>query len=355
MRSQLGWGWEGVFEVNDNGSVSVGPITIPMPIAIALSPAVILQNQIAQATVAAAEAVTKAVQNINWDNVYNNLGVVARTVSNGFVQIDPTRVQLDFLAENQYTKHAFAELDKFTGGYVSTTRNVSTLVYRAARGDAITKRELVQDAVWILQTAAMISGGGAAVGGVVGSWTGNEVCKNQTDYQTACKAAFVIVGAASGAAISDALAQQALSAEAEEITHKTFLDYLSQSAQTTFRGRVVDLATLEAVRLCDRQSWVGDRECALLGKIAADYIKFGRNQDWAAFLGIEAAKLGIDLLMEQAFPIGSREREYLSRARKQPKQEIVVVPNDNSYQNNQTNPLAVLLLAGGFAFMVANA
>ena len=214
------------------------------------------------------------------------------------VALNPTRMVNDFLESNTGTAHAFNELDKFSGGMLRTSANVSDLTYRVARGDAISKKELVEDALFGLKAAAIVTGGLAAVGGMVGSMVGNEVCKHQTDAQDACRAAFTIIGAAAGG-------YSASSGEA------TFTDYLTDAGISVFKGRVVQAGTKLAVEACKINQWAGKTECAILGQIAADYIKAPPGTDWLEFLAKEAGRLGTTLLLAEAFPPNSLERQRL--------------------------------------------
>lgn len=219
------------------------------------------------------------------------------------VRLNPVRLTADLFRTSPLTAHAFNELDKFSGGMITSGVNVSDLTYRTLRGDPITKEELVADALFALKVAALVATGGAAAGGMVGNMVGNEVCKHQTDAKDACRIAFTVVGAAAGSYGADLFAEQA--------GEYTFSDYLSESAESAFNSRIIQDATKIAVEMCRNNQWAGKKECAIIGQIASDYLRTKGDVDWIEFLAKEAGKLGVSILLADAFPKNSPEHKRL--------------------------------------------
>lgn len=281
---------------------------------------------------------------IPWDKLFENLAYIARAVSNIAVQLNPLRLAYNFLSENPLTKHTFQELDKFTGGMITSAVNVSDLAARAMRGDAISKEELLRDALFCLQVAAVVVGGPAAAGGLVGNMVGKEVCKNAGEAKEACKIAVTIASVAAAD-----YASSMLSTGSASITTS-----LSTSAVKVLDQRLVQEASKQAIRICQEQNWAGDRECAIMAQVAANYINAPEGTDWPTFLANEVARIGVAALMEEWFPKGSPERNAI---RVRIEQEVIPVPGQTIVY--ETKPKAnaglVLLLAGGAALLVAGA
>lgn len=326
------------------------------------------------------KVITDVLNIIAWDKVFENLALVVREASNIAVQLNPTRLVYNFLAENPLTSHTFKELDKFTGGMITNLNNVSDLMYRAARGDAISKQELIKDAMFGLQVAALVVGGPAAAGGLVGNMIGKEVCKKAGDAKDACQIAVTVAAAAtanyaadvygvnwglntgteqltdtSGQTVStgttDTLVQaqqnnlNALFAESGTLN---FSDYLSTTAYNVLQQRGVQEVSKRAIELCQQGQWVGDRECAILGQIAANYVNRPDGMDWPEFLAQEAARLGVSLLMEQWFPPNSPERRAIEVVNNTvPGQTIIYETKPKS-----SNGMLVLLAGGAAALLM---
>lgn len=345
---------------------------------------------------ATGQAVGQAVGSISLQGVVNSLGTIVRSVSDIVVKMNPEVIAFNYMKNDAILGHPFNELDKFTGGTITTAVNVSSLPARAARGDAISKQELVKDALFAIEVAAIILSGGSAavvIGGIVGNWTGNQICSKQTQAQDACKIAFTVVGAAAGATVSDALSDASSSsdladdslddgedADADtdtntdtdtdtadsagdtEDTSVSFTDNLSASAQKTFTSQIDSAATKVAIALCKQNQWVGATECSVLGQIAADYLKQDPDDvdDWIDFLAKEAAKLGVSLLLGNAFPAGSPERNALLAV-------SGIAPTTSKTPQSVTHNLAVatgatsggvaaaLLILGGAALIAVHA
>lgn len=98
------------------------------------------------------EGMGKAIASLPW-----------RKISHIFlVELNPVHFIWQGLSTNPLTGHAFRELNKLTGGLFTSTDKLITLPGRAGRGDAISKQELAEDAVFALRVAAVISTGGTA-------------------------------------------------------------------------------------------------------------------------------------------------------------------------------------------------
>lgn len=330
------------------------------------------------------DIVTGILNLIAWDKIFENLLVVVRELSAIQVQLNPERLLYNFLATNDLTRHSFMELDKFTGGMITSAVNVSTLVHRSIAGEPITKEELIRDAIFALQVGAVVVGGPAAAGGMVGNMVGKELCKNAGEAKEVCQIAVTIAAAAtanyaadyygvswglpsgteqladsSGQTVSSGATDTLVQSQnnfnaifAQEGVSLNFSDYLSQAAVQVLEQRGVQEVTKQAVKLCQQGNWVGDRECAILGQIAANYINSPEGMDWPTFLAQEAARLGVSLLMEQWFPKDSPEAAAIHY---QINYSTVEVPGQTIIY--QTKPKSnakflALLAAGGAATLM---
>ena len=234
---------------------------------------------------------------VPWENVRESLGKIARSVGHVLVLTNPTRFTYEWLKSSRLTSHSLNELDKFTGGMLTTAVNVSDVAFRAMRGDPISKMELVQNALLILQIAITVATAGVAaapaalftqtvVGGIA-----REVCKKQTDKDT-CK---VLVTAASIAAGAYATGAQELSKVPMRIIDE----------------RIRETATRALVAKCRDEKWIGDRECAIVGRMVVDYLSLPPETDWNQYLAETSARLGVALIIEQLYPPKSPERQAI--------------------------------------------
>lgn len=114
--------------------------------------------------------------------VINSLGLksmlesLSKFVGNFLVDVNPIRIASDFLAEFPLSKDIYSELDKFSGGALTTIENLSTITGRALRGDAISKAELIANALFCFRVGVVMMAGpvgsnafnAATVSGVAG-------------------------------------------------------------------------------------------------------------------------------------------------------------------------------------------
>lgn len=327
--------------------------------------------------------VRAAIGDVKWSEVFDSLGEVFQDVGNVIVVLNPDKLRTEFLTQSKLFSHAFSELDKFTGGMLTSQVNVSTLVYRAMRGDPISKRELLMDALFAIQVAGIIFAGPIGLGVAVGSMVGREVCKNQTQARDACLAAFMVLGAALGSygssatglnwgssywnagELSDAEAQAWLNGdeayakflenqakEAAVASSKDFFVHLTAAGQKYLEQQGIDQLTVQAVQLCQTNDVIGDRECEILGQVARDYVLSDEDTPWEEFLATEIAQIGAEELMLQWFPENSKEHQAIKR-----RWEIkyVDVPVDQTVVQRKIDPKTFLLIAGAAAFVIANA
>jgi hypothetical protein len=215
-----------------------------------------------------------AVGDVSWKEVAKKLGDISREIANIFVLANPIRLAGEILEKSNLTRHAFNELDKFTGGMLRTAINISTLPMRALRGDPITKEELLKTALFAVQVVALAIGGAVAAGIMVGGWVGREVCKKQTKMQNECMAAFQILGALVG-------------------------DYATAAENALFQ-QSVNVATREAVNQCQKNKWTGSKECDFLGQMASAYVTSGAKDNWTDFLVSEAERVGTRVVLNKA-------------------------------------------------------
>lgn len=331
---------------------------------------------------------------VSWSSVLDSLGTVFQDIGSAMVLLDPTRQLFDWLGSAKLTAHAFAELDKFTGGDLTTLKNLSDLPGRVLRGDPISKNELIKDALFIIQVVAIIVTFPEGLGVAVAMMIGKQVCAKQTEARDVCMAAFEVVGIAVGdwaadwstatedladtsletefdnlpaegsiedaynsiaADAGDAGTTSATTAATDVASHyDTVQGYLSDAAGTVLENQGITLVTREASILCQTNQWAGRNECNIMSTVLADYLKQDEDTDWTSFLAKEIGKIGMIELMLQWFPKNSPE--YLALQR----HLIVQVPTPLITPPVVTtqaglNPWTFLILAAGAASVVMGA
>ncbi len=325
--------------------------------------------------------VRACIGDVSWDKVLGELGSIFHDVGAIMVYLDPAHQSYEWLSQAPLTAHAFHELDKFTGGWLTTATNLSTLPGRVLRGDPISTSELIKDALLVIEIIVVIYTGPVGLGIVMGTMVGKEVCKHQTEYKDACMVAFQIVGAAAGgwagaltgttwgaatesATFSEAeenawlngdeayanyLSDQAQQAALSQSTN--FLDHLSAAGENYLMKRGVDTVTQAAIHECQKGKWVGANECRILGEVAGDYVKAPAGTDWAEFVGQEVARIGAEQIMMQWFPDTSPEWQAIHR---QWQIKYIDVPVDQTVViENKLDPKTLLLGAGAIFLIFA--
>lgn len=288
--------------------------------------------------------VRAVIGDVKWDDVSSSLGEVFQNVANVVVVMNPYRNIADFARENEFTAHAFSELDKFTAGMLTNGINVSDVANRAMRGDPISKEELIKDAMFIIQVFSVVFGGPAAAGLFVGNMVGREVCSHQTEAKDACLATFQIIGLAAGewgAAVtdtgwgtaywnsqnvfapegakfvaSDAAYQAAINAQTAAQS-ASFFSHLTPAMTSYLTARGIDEGTQALIRACQEQSLLGDRECEIMAEVAGNFVRneLIGDKEWDEFLADEIARIGVEELMLQWFPEDSKEHQAIRRRR----------------------------------------
>lgn len=321
---------------------------------------------------------------MSWDEVLGELGAVFQDIGAVMVYLDPGRMTYNWLTESPLTSHVFGELDKFTGGMLTTAVNLSDLPGRAMRGDPISKYELIKDALLIITIVAIIFTGPVGLGILLGTMVGREVCSKQTEARDACMVAFQIVGAAAGSwasaatgitwggasAAAEGAAEQAAweagpeayeaywlnIAEQEALASTTdFLPHLLKAGENYLVSRGIDEISHEAVELCKEGNWVGSHECEILGQVAADYIKSPDDIAWEDFLAREVAVIGVQELMLQWFPPDSKEAIAIQQRQWEIKYVDGGVVTQNNVIQKKFDPKTLMLLAGGALVLLAGA
>ena len=339
-------------------------------------------NTIKQIGETIALVVRACIGDVKWSEVMDSLGEVFQGIGAVLYYINPIRATYIWLSESPLTAHAFNELDKFTGGMITTAVNLSDLPYRAMRGDPISTQELINDALLVITIVSIIFTGPVGVGILLGTMVGRQVCSKQTEARDACMVAFQIAGAAAGSWASAASgvtwggASEAAARAAEEAAYRagpeayanywaqvaqqealaqttSFLPHLTNATQTYLTSVGIDAVTAEAVELCQENNWVGDRECEILGRIAADYVKAPDSMEWDEFLVKEIAAIGAEELMLQWFPPDTPQYQAIERAW-QIKYIDVPVDQTNIVQK-RFDPKTLLLIAAGVATVMIGA
>lgn len=344
-------------------------------------------NAVKQMGETIALVIRAAIGDVKWSEVLHSLGEVFQDVGNVLVVINPIRLYTNFLKEAPLTSHAFNELDKFSGGMISTGVNVSDVVWRSIRGDPVSKYELLQDAIFIIQVAAIVFTGPVGIGIMVGTMVGRQVCSKQTEARDACMVAFQIAGAAAGTWASaasgltwgtaaeiadestlsaaeeeawlagDDAYQAFLQRQAEQVALQQtteFLPHLSAAAENYLLSQGIGVATQQLSNLCDKQGWAGGKECDILAQVAGNYVRneMTNNIPFEEFLAQEVARVGAEELMLQWFPPSSPEHQAIKRAW-QIKRTTYEVPQYVVQEGGGIG--AFLLLAAGGAMVLMGA
>jgi hypothetical protein len=311
--------------------------------------------------------VEAAIGKVPWSAVLGSLGKIFQDVGVVLVALNPLVMANNFLSTAPLTSQAFALLNKYTGNLIVNVANVSSLVGRAMAGDPITAGELIIDALTILEVASIVIGGPVALGAMVGSMGGRQICQNQTkNTQAACNAVFSIVGSAVGdyaggsswvddaadlpdpadaspfdsgidysnppsidssidltdqtTTISDSttgLTSEASAGAGVAVTPATssFVDSLENASVTFLENAGVQLATRQAIQWCQQNKWAGNNECKILAQATSDFLVFATNgQSWTNFLAQEVIRLGTAEIMLNWFPKTSPEYQAIAAA-----------------------------------------
>lgn len=294
------------------------------------------------------------------------------------VWLDPTRQLFDWLENAKLTGHSFKELDKFTGGWMTDIRNLSDLPGRVLRGDAISKEELIRDALFVIEVVVIIVGFPESLAVVAATMIGRQICSHQTEARDACMVAFQIAGIAIGGWIADWSSAGDIGLEAEfdalpetgsiedafisvdaaagvtesagAGTGTSLLAHLTTATGQVLENQGIDVLTRQASLLCQSQKWAGRNECNILAEVVGDYVKSDSGEEWSDFLASEIAKIGAEELMLQWFPANSPEHAAI---KKQWQIKYVDVPvNNQVVQKASINPWTVVLLAAGAASVI---
>lgn len=275
---------------------------------------------------------------VSWQDVLGSLGKVFQDIGTAMVFLDPTRQAYNWLSTAPLTAHAFHELDKFTGGYITNIANLSDLPGRVLRGDAISTLELIKDALFVITVVMMIVTFPEGLAVMLAMMLGRQVCSHQTEAQGACMAAFQIAGLVVGDWAG---------------TGDDFLTALENSDMTFLSSTGLNIATREVVHLCQAGKWAGGVECQEMGTVLADYIKSGGRQDWSTFLANELVRIGRDDVVLALYPPNSREAIAIKKQRAS--WNLVNLPGPTGAQvvSAKTNPLTYVMLAAGALALVA--
>jgi hypothetical protein len=141
-----------------------------------------------------------AIANINWQQLANNIGMIASVVANVLLQATPMYYLYNGLSSNPLTSHAFRELDKLTGGLITDVANIQTLPLRVVRGDPITKDECIRDGLLGLKVAAIILSGGSTASII--SQSSSQLSRGTLGQTALGRAVLSIGGAVAGAALT---------------------------------------------------------------------------------------------------------------------------------------------------------
>jgi hypothetical protein len=332
--------------------------------------------------------VRAAIGDVSWNEVLGELGAVFQDIGAVLVYLNPYRMGYEWLKEAPLTSHAFNELDKFTGGWITTGVNISTLPWRAMRGDPISKVELIQDALLIITVIAIVYTGPVALGVLLGTMVGREVCSKQTEAKDACLVAFQIVGAAVAtwassasqvtwglaAETSEAYAAGEISAAEQSAwlagdeayqaflseqgqtfllaDSTSFLTHLTAAGENYLLNAGLNTATQHAAQLCQAAHLLGNKECQILSQVAADYYKAPSDISWEEFLAQEVARIGVEELMLEWFPPDSPEAAAI---RKWQIRYVDVPVDQRNIVQTKLDPKVLLLLAGGAAMVLMGA
>lgn len=345
----------------------------------------------------------------NWSDVLDELGSVFQDIGGALILLSPSNQLFSWLSTSRLTAHAFHELDKFTGGDITTLKNLSTLPGRVLAGEPIATNELIKDALMVIEVVAIILTFPEGLAVAVAMMVGKQVCSHQTEAKEACMLAFEIVGLAVGGWAADwaASGDTALEDEFENLSSDgsiedawlevgddtisdtsdldvygdvgitddavaagadtaagssggivdTIAPYLEDAGQTVLTNEGITLITREANVLCQTNKWAGRNECQILSQVLNDYLKSDDDEDWVEFLADEIGKIGAEELMLQWFPHMSPE--WIAINSKKPPVvntvNVVGVPQNSTQYVTGVNPWTFLLVAAGAATFLLGA
>jgi len=109
-----------------------------------------------------ANEICKLFEQIDWTHILANLEDLGHFIGSVMVEISPLNLVWQGLTTFPLTEHLARELDKFTGGSITSINDIGTLSGRALRGDAISEEELINDALFAAKVASVIVAGGSA-------------------------------------------------------------------------------------------------------------------------------------------------------------------------------------------------
>lgn len=99
----------------------------------------------------------------DWDKIKEQFKEFGYALGEYLIATNVFVIYYDVMSELPHISSILREIDRFTGGLLTTTRNFNTLFGRALKGESISKEELMSYAVLAIQIAAIVlTGGGAA-------------------------------------------------------------------------------------------------------------------------------------------------------------------------------------------------
>lgn len=102
--------------------------------------------------------IANAIKSVDWNDVIKKLGEIGGNI---LMYTNMTYLTSSFMRQFPLTKHLYNEVDKISGGSLTTIENLNTLTGRVMRGDAISKEECIRNALFMIRVAAVMMAGPA--------------------------------------------------------------------------------------------------------------------------------------------------------------------------------------------------
>lgn len=158
-----------------------------------------------------------AIASFDWDKIDEAFKELGQSFGNLLVHLNPVYFTFELVNDLPLAGSILREIDRFSGGFLTTTTNLNTLFGRALRGDSISKEELMTYAMLGVQIAAVVLTAGTAAAATTGymSIASSQLAKGtlgETEFGRELLNALAVAGAAyvGGSAVMDATKQYAL-------------------------------------------------------------------------------------------------------------------------------------------------
>lgn len=221
-----------------------------------------------------------------------NLEMSSKVIGTALKELNPITLITRGLSTNPLTEHLYRELDKLTGGLLTSAANIAELPGKALRGDPISQADLLEALELALKVVAIVATGGSSAAVIAAS---SNQLKKGTLGQTALGNALLSIGEAVGIAVAvNSAASNVATAAGKKIVAKTSEEVALQAAKLAAEQQIKGALTAEIIK----QAGLED---SVIGKIAvttavesgATGIKGGNVLDTAKTTTVTGTKTAI--------------------------------------------------------------